>query len=476
MMLPLAGPSGSVLGCVRCGGWRVSTRLLTRSVCGTVRRSMGDSAGAPGLFRVDADTSFCGSEDATTGPVGVCVCSSSLARLGGPASRVRSRAPDLYFGGFVLLLCSASSGLGVAPFLILCTPSFSCLLVFFSCVVPFANLRRLPLSQVSGPGVWCLALCFPFLPPRLVLIFFFSFVVRPRCLSLSLVSGLACPGPWRCVLFVLLVSGFSALRALSLLLCFSPGRWLLSGGCFPLFPFPSRGFRRCRSVPRCLFFAALLLPAGLAVGVGSRRLLRPPPPSSCLFCWSPAARLFVCSRCFCVSRPVVGCSLGVAAPPPPLLCLAVSTLPLGAPFFFLCCFASACLLGARRRFSPSAAPPPLLNLFVLLVPCCSGPRVLSLLLCFPPGRCMLTCGCCPPLPFSVFRGSRTQRWVLCFFVFFAALLLPACLPLVGGYRRLLTPGACVVPCAIWCCRDALPFRWVFCRDVLPSSALRVVLW
>ena len=47
--------------------WRVWTRSLTRPVSRTVRLATGDSAGAPGLFRVDADTAPFGSEDATPG-------------------------------------------------------------------------------------------------------------------------------------------------------------------------------------------------------------------------------------------------------------------------------------------------------------------------------------------------------------------------------------------------------------------------
>ena len=56
---PWRVPPASVLGCVRCGGWRVWTRSLTRPVSRTVRLSTGDSAGAPGLFRVDAETKIC---------------------------------------------------------------------------------------------------------------------------------------------------------------------------------------------------------------------------------------------------------------------------------------------------------------------------------------------------------------------------------------------------------------------------------
>ena len=74
---------------------------------------------------------------------------------------------------------------------------------------------------------------------RAVLLFFFfsCCVVRPCCLWLSLVSGPGCLGPRRCAFFALLASRFSALRALSPLSCFPPGRWLLPGGCCPPLPF-----------------------------------------------------------------------------------------------------------------------------------------------------------------------------------------------------------------------------------------------
>ena len=45
--------------------WRVWTRSLTRPVSLTIRLATTNSAGAPGLFRVDADTTSFGSEDAT---------------------------------------------------------------------------------------------------------------------------------------------------------------------------------------------------------------------------------------------------------------------------------------------------------------------------------------------------------------------------------------------------------------------------
>ena len=76
---PWRVPPALVLGCVRCGGWRVSTRSLTRRISRNVRRSTGDWAGAPGLFPVDADTAPCWSEDATPGSR---ACVRVLALLG----------------------------------------------------------------------------------------------------------------------------------------------------------------------------------------------------------------------------------------------------------------------------------------------------------------------------------------------------------------------------------------------------------
>ena len=344
------------------------------------------------------------------------------------------------------------------------------------------SLCCLPLTLVSGPG--CLGPWrFVFLsnPPHLVFILFlFSSVVRPCCLWLSLVSSPGCPRPWRCVLFVLLVRRFSAPHALSLLLCCLPGRWLLPGGCCPPPPLPFR-FSRLSSLPlgACLFFLPFARSAP-ACWLGARRRFSPsaaaPPPFSCFLCWPRAARVSLCSCCFCVSRPAVGCSLVVAAPPP-LLCLAVFVAATWCSVFFFCCFALACLLGARRRFWPSAAPP--------LPSCC--------LFCWSPAarlpmccRCffvsLLAVGCslvvaAPPAP-SVSRGFRRCPLVLRFFSSSsAALLVPACLALIGGSRHLLTPppqpGACTVPCAVWCCRAALPFLQVFCGAVwLCSACLR----
>ena len=95
---PWRVPPWSVLGCVRCGGLRVWTRSVTRPVSCAARLSTGDSASAPGLFRVDADTAPFGSRTPRRCPVRVCVCVcvSLLPGFDGLASGPRSSAPYLF--------------------------------------------------------------------------------------------------------------------------------------------------------------------------------------------------------------------------------------------------------------------------------------------------------------------------------------------------------------------------------------------
>ena len=98
-----------------------------------------------------------------------------------------------------------------------------------------------------------------------------------------------------------------------------------------------------------LFLSALLGP--LRAGVA-------PLLFCCSFCWSPASRLFVRSRCFCVFDLAFGCSLVVAAPPLPFGIWRFLSLPLGVPaplFVFFPLLLCSCALA---WFSPSAAPPP----------------------------------------------------------------------------------------------------------------------
>ena len=157
--------------------WRVWTRSLMRPVSRTVRLLTGDSAGAPGLFCVDADTAPFGSEDATPGS-----CASvrvrvhlGLVRRAGLPGALWCSSPFPLAGLAALFVCSAPSGLG-RPFFLLVRPGC---------------LWR---SLFSGPG--CLALVSSFPPPPP----FFSpppFFLRPRCLWRSMFSGPGCPGPWR---------------------------------------------------------------------------------------------------------------------------------------------------------------------------------------------------------------------------------------------------------------------------------------
>ena len=412
------------------------------------------------------------------GPVCVFVCSSFLAGSGGPASQARSGAPHLFLWPLCLSPLPGPLQSEVAPFLFLCLP------LFFCCVLPFVRLCCLLLSLVSGPG--CLGprrSGVPSTPPPVLC--FSSLLLRcvPPCLWLCLVSGTGCPGPWRCVLFVLLVRRFSGLRALSLPLCFLPGRSLLPGGCCPPpprpppSPFVSCGFRRRRSVPFCFFLPALLLPAGSALVGGSRRL---PPPLSCLSCWSPASWLPVCSCCVSCFPPGRWLLPGGCCPPPPpsvscgfRRCRAVLRF-LFFSFFFHCCYALACLLGARRRFSLSTAPlhPPPAVCFVGL-PLLSSPCALAAVVFT---ACPLAAPWWllpPPPPFCVSRFSSLPLGAP--FFFFLCCVAPAWL--LGARRRLSPsaappphPGACVVPCAVWCCRAVLPLRRVFCGAVLPCSA------
>ena len=143
--------------------WRVWTRSLTRPVSCTVRLSTGDSAGALGLFRVDADTSPFGSEDATLGSrARVCVRAllAWVGRAGLPGA-FRCASPFPVAGLGALYVCSAASGLGLPCLLLLL--GFVLFFFFF----PFLCPCCLRLSEFSGPG--CLG------PGRLV-------VVRPRAL------------------------------------------------------------------------------------------------------------------------------------------------------------------------------------------------------------------------------------------------------------------------------------------------------
>ena len=293
---PWRVPPASVLGCVRCGGGRVWTRSLTRPVSRTVRLSTGDSAGAPGLFRVDADTSPCGSEDATPGSRACLRVLALLGRVG------RAGLPGAFgcaspFPLAALSFCFAwpPPGWG-CPSLFRCC----CRSSFVSSAWPLAALwwllpRPPPLCGSGFRRSWCgLGVFFFFL--SFFLFFFFFFLPAPP-LSPAF-SGFRPRVPWASAraLFVLLAFRFSALRALVPLSCFPPG---------------------------------------------CSRVVAAPPPPLCLAVFVPAARC--CVPCCAVRPPVRCCAalLRVVSPGVVLSCAVLRSF----------CAAACCAVpsGAARR-------------------------------------------------------------------------------------------------------------------------------
>ena len=399
---PWRVPPALVLGCVRCGVLRVWTRSLMRLVSRTARLSTGDSAGAPGLFRVDAQTAPFGSEDSTAGPCACVHVRAFLAASGGPASWARFGAPHPFLWPFLLLSSSARppQGWGCPA----CVVSGFCFLL--SCAPPLS-----PAFRVFRPGLpWALGSCGPsphsllclfvFLPPACLFVFFF----RVFCpLSFSCCAGCAVPG-WcvvscgACWCVLLWALGFGGGRcALALcysvpLACASPfcvvaccvecARWRRAGGvALPLaasgvcgLVLPARPLRRLSRV-----FVLRQLSAGCP----------PPPPSaagcavlccglSC-FVWCGAA---VCGV-FCVVSLVVWracilapCCAGSCCAVVVVLCfrallrsllvcfLRCSLLFRGAPGSFCFCALNmwwcagvpAWLLSVRCSLAPAALP------------------------------------------------------------------------------------------------------------------------
>ena len=106
------------------------------------------------------------------GSVRVCVCSLFFAGSAGPAYRAFFGAPHLSFGSFVLLLCFATSGLGLPfPCPPVCPLFFLSFFPFFWVFSPSPTslLLALPLSSAfCGFQPWvplALVLCVFFRPP-----------------------------------------------------------------------------------------------------------------------------------------------------------------------------------------------------------------------------------------------------------------------------------------------------------------------
>ena len=346
--------------------------------------------------------------------------------------------------GFLWFPASGALGLG-ALCCLFCWPPSSRLAVRFRLFCVSRLAVGCSLVVAVPPPLSCHAV---FIAPSRSQFFisFLFFSCAPPCLWLSLVPGPRCPGPWRCVLSFLLASRFSSRCALSPLLCFPPGHWLLTGGCCP--PPPSPFVSRGLSVLGFFFHCTPPL-SHLYSG------FRPRVPwalALCVVCF-PRGRLWRPAFCF-VLRPVVWCcSLWC------VLCCA------------WCCVACLCLVGFLRRVVVG-----LVVLFLLcfaVVLCCVlcwfflffFPRslvfpwcsVLFQFLCF---ACALRCLCvCGVALCALLSCPRCPGW--CFVllsVVFACLLL--------GLAVLC--GLLLGPAGSWC------HVCVMCCGVSLGALLRVV--
>ena len=419
----------------------------------------------------------------------VCACArpSWLGRAGRPPGRVLVRL-TFSFGRFVFLLCLAPFGLGLPlswSFVCPPPPPFG---VSFSPLLFSARPLCVLLSLVFGPGCpgpWgcvlfvLLALralsscwCFPPAPPfashgfccrcSVPCVFFFLLLLSAPPLSLAF-PGFRPRVPLAfalCFVFFPFLSCLWALRALSPVFCLPLSRWLLPGGSPPPPPHPLLCLAVVVASARCLVFFSLPLcapvvsgffwfPAPAAVGLGA---------VFCLFYGPPAARLSVRSRFVCVSRPAVGCSLVVAAHPPPFVSRGFRRFCLVLPsFFFLCCARPLSL--AFSSFQPRVPWASRLcvvcfvGLPLLCSPCTSASFVLPNRLLAAPWWLLP-----PPPPFAC-RGFRRCRSVLCA-VFCAVLCVPGC----GVGPRCCALCRPVLCCCVLCCFVALAWcRCLLCR-------------
>ena len=314
---------------------------------------------------------------------------------------------------------------------------------------------------------------FSLLPLRALFFSLSSSCVRPRCVWLSLVSSPGCPGPWRCVLFLLWASRCPALGALSSCVCVPPGRWLLPGGYCPPPPppFVSRCFCRCCSVICSFFFPFVVRPRCLWLSLVSGP--RCPGPRRCaLFallasCFS-APRALSPLSCFPPGRWLLP---GGCCPPFTLLCLALFVAAAGCcvPCAVLCCVSlGAVLRRAAARFAARCCAVVCCVVFLRsfgATACCAVPSsaarcpaALSFAaLCFavfPRAVCSVLCVFCR----GVVVCAVVRRCALC-------CVCPGMLSLSG--RVVCFPVAGVV-----CCGALLPCV-VFCGAVLSRGAVQL---
>ena len=264
---------------------------------------------------------FSGRRTPRPGPARVCMCVLFLDGSGGPASWARFSAPHLSFGRFVLLLCSAPSGLGLP------VPR-----LFFPSVFLLPSRARdvsgfLCFPALGAPGLVTLCLLRPAPPPPPS--FFFP---APLRLGFFVVSGPGCPGPLPFVAARPPPPASLSLCLFAFFFCFVA---------LPLF----RGSRRCWPLLRLPGFlfpppcAALRVVRELCAGAV------PPPPSGGCLCPAVSRVLLcgaaVCCELVCVVRgcfPVL-CGAGVVLCGV-LPCCFVGFVAGGLP----CALSPACLL------------------------------------------------------------------------------------------------------------------------------------
>ena len=461
------------------------TWSLTRPVSRTVRRSTGDLAGAPRLFRVDADTSPCGSKDATPGSracVHVLVRPGQVGRAGlpgafwcaspfplaalsfcfprpppgggcpclGPLFALPPPFAFFFFFFFSFLRCCFPRAPCVSCFLWFPAPgalglgAVCCLFCLFGS--PCALARRWLLSAGPPPPPLCLAV---FVAAARCLVFFFLFLSAPP-LSLAF-SGFRPRWPW--ALALCLVRFFSCLLlpgSLCALVLFVPPAWPLAAPPHP--PPPLLCLAVFVDAARCLVVVFFFPPPVCA-----------PVVSRCLWFPAPGALgLGAVLRLFCSALRALSPRLGVppgrwllrgGCPRPPF-CLAVLVAAAPCCIFFSSCMRPRCL--SLSLVSGPGCPGPRRCAFsVLWASCFLAPTTPRL--CVPPGRWLLPDGCPPPPPLlclAVFVAATRCS------VFFPCVVRPRCLRL-----SLVSGPGCPGPC---CC--AL-FALLACR----FSALRALL-
>ena len=431
--------------------WCVWTRSLTRPVSRAVRLSTGCSAGAPGLFRVDAVTAPFGSEDATPGSRACVRVRAHLGRVG------RAGLPGAFwcaspFPGAVLgllLVCSAPSGLGLP-----------CLWLLLR--VPFVRPRCLRLSMFSGPGClgpWCPGMPPPPPPPPPLPFFSSSCPSPPVCVLCFLFFSSA-----SFVLFFFLSAvfcGVASCRVVLVVRCRAGLRALGCGVCWCVLLSPLCSGRASWCL-RCVVWCALVVLAlcGVLFGVRWRRPGRvslPRAGAALLVCFVLLPCCAVLAACRCAWVLLRDCDAA-----PGLVVVSRLALVCVVLFSLVRCFAPA-------RCAVSWCPPPprpLCAVFCLVA--------LWLVPAWPvvPGACRSPP---PPPPVVVpcvvrFRAScRVVPWSVVWPVLLFAWCCVACLRWAGALapRR---PARC---CAGSCCVVVVVLR---CRVLLCSLLFSLPLF